>query len=279
MAEYAHFALSQFDPANRSMTKYWQDKLQGGDRTNLRFQDKGRFLRKASRKSKSLGVEISDDMLMKLQRGNKKNKTTLTQLVTCAAVILWFRLTEKTYPIQMATNLRDRFEFENLMGDFVSSLPLMLKLKPQCSIRDVFNCYEKALLEIQRYKRCNTLELSKWLTPEGGDFYDMRRFGNILVDSNDRDTLIDVTDFANKTVSTVMEDRDLLVPLMILLLKTNHKFTMFFIYDVRFFSRRTIQLFAENTISLLNVMIKNPELLIREVDILSELRNRLDVKD
>ena len=125
-AEYGHFALSQFGRDYDIYTDYWAGKL-NRQYSESSLQDRACQPAPGSRTAGMVEWEISDCLLERLQRCNRENKTTLTQLICSALGILLYRLNGGIIPIHMACNLRDRSEFESVMGDFSSLLPVILE--------------------------------------------------------------------------------------------------------------------------------------------------------
>lgn len=279
-AEYAHFALSQFGEHRDRATEYWISKLHD-KRTSFTLCDKSVEHIGQNNKtgnSEKAGVYhlfISDEMLGRLQSSNRRQNTTLTQLATCALAMLAYRITGVNMPIQMAYNLRDRYEFEPVYGDFSSSVPLVLTLQPHFSLRQVWRIYEEALLQVQKYKHFDFVALHQQLAPEGSDPHEHTLLGSLSVDSNDRDSFVEVTTFAKKLLPMSLEEREPAAPLLMGLLKTHGELSLPFIYDRRYFSPDLIQVLAKHLGFLLALMVEQPELKVEEIPVPEMLIDRL----
>ncbi|MGM3182114.1 SDR family NAD(P)-dependent oxidoreductase [Dickeya oryzae] len=285
LAEYAHFALSQFGEHKETATRYWLSKLHG-KRASFTLQDK-HIARSSSpdeqygklEKAGTYSLDISDERLERLQSSNRRQNTTLTQLVTCALATLMYRITGENMPIQMAYNLRDRYEFESVYGDFSSSVPLVLTLQPHFSLRHVWRVYDEALLQVQQYKHFDFVALHQQLAPEGGDAHDHTLLGSLAVDSNDRDTFVDVTTFAQRLLPMSLDEREPVAPLWVGLLKTHGKLSLPFIYDRRHFSPDLISRLVDHVLVLLDMMVEQPELKVEDIPVPIMLAERLLPED
>ncbi|MEI7063625.1 SDR family NAD(P)-dependent oxidoreductase [Dickeya chrysanthemi] len=281
-AEYAHFALSQFGEHQETATRYWLSQLHD-KRTSFTLRDQQIHRPEADNaqpeKAGAYDLNISDERLERLQLSNRRQNTTLTQLVTCALAALVYRITGKNMPIQMAYNLRDRYEFESVYGDFSSSLPLVLTLQPHFSLRQVWRIYDDAVLRLQKYKHVDFVALHQQLAPEGQDAHDHTLLGSLAVDSNDRDTFVEVTAFAHKLLPMVLEDREAVAPLWVGLLKTHGKLSLPFIYDRRYFSPEVISILADHVLVLLDLMVEQPDLTIDDIPVPEILLERLSPED
>ncbi|MCI4185726.1 SDR family NAD(P)-dependent oxidoreductase [Dickeya dianthicola] len=280
-AEYAHFALSQFGEHQEIATRYWLSQLHD-KRASFTLRDKHIALSSSldkqhgkPEKAGAYSLDISDEMLNRLQSSNRRQNTTLTQLVTCALATLLYRITGENMPIQMAYNLRDRYEFESVYGDFSSSVPLVLTLQPHFSLRQVWRIYDDALLQVQKYKHFDFVALHQQLAPEGLDAHDHTLLGSLAVDSNDRDTLVEVTAFAQRLLPMSLEEREPVAPLLMGLLKTHGKLSLPFIYDRRYFSPDVIPLLADHLLVLLDMMVEQPELKVEDIPVPERLAERL----
>jgi polyketide synthase PksL len=260
LAEYAHLALSQFAPQRALTAQYWLHQLQG-KRGEFVLKDQSQYLEAADEKAGVIDVKISPLMLEALQEFNRRNQTTLTQLVACALASILYRLTGDSLPIQMVYNLRDRYEYESLMGDFSSSLPMLVEIGGQSTLRDVLQGYETAALELQNHKHF--------------DFALLLGEHIVALDSNDRDTFGEVTDFAERLIDMSMEDRQPVAPLLVCVVKTHGKLTLPVIYDRSRFSCRTVELFVESLVSVLDRMLEDTGTPVSELQISKELANRL----
>ncbi len=284
-AEYAHFALSQFGEHQEIATRYWLSELHD-KRTSFTLRDKQIALSESPdkqhgkpEKAGAYSLDITDEMLNRLQSSNQRQNTTLTQLVTCALATLIYRITGENMPIQMAYNLRDRYEFELVYGDFSSSVPLVLTLAPDFSLRQVWRIYEDALLQVQKYKHFDFVALHQQLAPEGQDAHDHTLLGSLAVDSNDRDTFVEVTAFAQRLLPMSLEEREPVAPLLMGLLKTHGKLSLPFVYDRRYFSPDLIQMLADHLLVLLEMMVEQPELKVDEIPVPEKLVERLSPED
>ncbi|NUA43754.1 Polyketide synthase PksM [Dickeya solani] len=284
-AEYAHFALSQFGEHQEIATRYWLSKLHD-KRTSFTLRDKQIALSRSPdkqhgkpEKAGAYSLDISDEMLNRLQSSNRRQNTTLTQLVTCALATLMYRITGENMPIQMAYNLRDRYEFEPVYGDFSSSVPLVLTLHAHFSLRQVWRIYDEALLQVQKYKHFDFVALHQQLAPEGLDAHDHTLLGSLSIDSNDRDTFVEVTTFAQRLLPMSLEEREPVAPLLIGLLKTHGKLSLPFMYDRSYFSPDVIQMLADHVLVLLDMMVEQPELTVDEIPVPTMLAERLSPED
>lgn len=277
--EYAHFALSQFDPANEAHTQFWAERFADTD-LEMGLQDRRRYLNRVivpddawaggRLKAGFLQTKVSAERLNVLQQFNQENDTTLTQLISCAWFILSWRISGENLPVQMVNNLRDRIEFETVMGDFSSSLPMLLNLNSSSSVQDVLNAYQQAMLDLQRHKRCNLPELRRRL-----GMHQHGVINAVAIDSNDRDSLVDTTGFVDRIIPIKPEGRDPVGQLLILVEKTDQQMSLSYLYDRNRFSARSMELIVEAMDALLVNMIENPQRLIRNLALPMGLRKRL----
>ena len=275
LAEYAHFALYQFGEYQDTATQYWLNKLYD-KRSKVTLQDKKlTFSGGHLPKTNALNIDISVDMLDKLQSKNRYNNTTLTQLVTCALAALVYRITTQNMPIQMVYNLRDKYEFETVYGDFSSSVPIILDIQPHFNLKNVLQCYEQELLQVQKHKHLDFLALHASLSHECQDMQDNTLLGSIALDSNDRDTFVDVTNFAERLIPMPLEDREPVAPLLVCLIKTHGSLSLSLVYNRNFFSPDLIQILADNLLDLLHSMVDQPDLKLDKIAIEEELVQRL----
>ncbi len=283
-AEYAHFALSQFGEHRDSATEYWLNTLHD-KRASFTLRDKrvarGSPHHKAGNAEKAgvYPLSISDEMLGRLQAANRRDNTTLTQLATCALAMLAYRITGVNMPIQMAYNLRDRYEFEPVYGDFSSSVPLVLTLQPHFTLRQVWRVYEDASLQVQKYKHFDFVALHQQLAPAGGQPHEHTLLGSLSVDSNDRDSFVEVTAFAEKLLPMSLDEREPAAPLLMGLLKTRGELSLPFIYDRSYFSADLIRVLAEHVGCLLALMVEQPELKVEDIPIPEMLIERLSPEE
>ena len=264
-AEYAHFSLSLFDPADAENTRFWQDYL---DRQShgLMLRDREEYLESVSPKAGVLNIDTSIELL----DGARGSGVTLTQMAACAVGVLTYRLTGRNMAVQMVYNLRDRYEFENIFGDFSSSAPLILNIQSTMTLRDVFDCYDRASLEIQTHKRFDFMEFIGWLGSS-------EKWSGISIDSNDRDALCQVTDFADRMIDIPLADREPVAPLVVCLVKTGGQLTLQLVHDKALLSSRTIELFSEGMKELLVKMTNEPEFRVLDFQPPPELLQRLVV--
>jgi acyl transferase domain-containing protein/D-arabinose 1-dehydrogenase-like Zn-dependent alcohol dehydrogenase/acyl carrier protein/NAD(P)-dependent dehydrogenase (short-subunit alcohol dehydrogenase family)/SAM-dependent methyltransferase len=270
-AEYAHFALAQFSPERAVHDEYWRVQLQGARRPARLRDDPQNLDEGTDEKTGLVELEIPPVRLAELQAFNRQNRTTLTQLVTAAVATLLYRLTGRGHPIQLVFNLRDRTEYETVLGDFSSSVPLLIPVEAAWSWRDVLDSYARATLELQRHRH---FDFSRLLQP-GADGEAPGMLGDVALDSNDRDAFGEVTAFAERLIDLRMEDRRPVAPLLVCLVKTHGRMTIPFMYDRSRFSRRSVSLFAENVLLLLDEMLRDTGTPIDAATILPELARRL----
>ncbi|PYD40062.1 polyketide synthase [Serratia plymuthica] len=283
-AEYAHFALSQFGEHRDSATAYWLSQLRD-KRASFALRDK--YIARQDQPNKAGNVEkagvyhlpVSDEMLGRLQASNRRHKTTLTQLATCALAVLAYRITGVNIPIQMAYNLRDRYEFEPVYGDFSSSVPLVLTLQPHFNLQQVWHIYEDAILQVQKYKHFDFVALHQQLAPSESAAHEHTLLGSLAVDSNDRDSFVEVTAFARKLLPMSLEEREPAAPLLMGLLKTNGVLSLPFVYDRRYFSPDLIRVLAEHVGFLLTLMVEQPELKVEDIPVPEMLIDRLSPEE
>lgn len=271
-ADYAHFALSQFDPDNERHTRFWSERF-ADQCLEMELRDRKANLKGSKPKAGYLETELSPKRLKALKRFNRKNNTTLTQLVSCAWSVLCWRVTGRNLPLQMVNNLRDRIEFEPVMGDFSSALPMMLDLDAASRVRDLFQAYDQAMTDIQRHKRCDVPELRRRLNSQ----QDAGAWGTVALDSNDRDSLLDVSGFAGRVIPLKPEDRVPVGQLLILVVKTDERLSLSYLYDTSRLSRKSMKLILAGMDSLLKQMIKKPNRRVRRLSIPEELKKRLVV--
>ena len=101
----------------------------------------------------------------------------------------------------------------------------------------------------------------------------------VAIDSNDRDSLVDVSGFVERIIPTKPEGREPAGPLLILVEKTDQQMSLSYLYDRSRFSARSIELIVEAMDSLLMDMIENPARLIRNLALPMGLRKRLKLMD
>lgn len=267
-AEYGHYALSQFDPKRKEATTYWKQRLQGRRSTAI-LRDQECYLESSATRAGGFELEISKELLRDCESFQRKTGATLTQLLTCSLAILSFRLSGQILPLQMVYNVRDRLEFETVMGDFSSSLPMILEMTVKNTVREVLSAYQESMLEIQQYRHFNFFELLRELGDESG------LLGGISIDSTDRDTLGEATSFAERLLAIPMDERLPVAPLLVCLVKMQGKVSLPIMYDRRFFSAKTIDLLVENLLIVLKEILKTPEIKIAEITINSALKKRL----
>ena len=269
-AEYVHFALTQFNPERTAITQYWINKLQG-KRPQRRLCDRSEFLEEGVRGLGVFELEISASMLDQLCEFNRRNRTTLTQLVTSSLAVLLFKLTGSSHPIQMVYNLRDRVEFESMFGDFSSSVPMILSIDGKSTWSDVLGAYEDAALDIQRRGHFDFSSILKIGDQGSGSGL----FADVAVDSNDRDTFGEVTPFAQRLIDLTMEGRPPVAPLLVCVVRTHGKLTVPILYDQSCFSLRSIELISESLISLLGQLQTDKGQTVQNASVKDELNTRL----
>ncbi len=95
-------------------------------------------------------------------------------------------------------------------------------------------------------------------------------------DSNDRDTLVEVTEFADQVVPLNPVGRTPIGHLLILMMKTNRKMNLFFMFDQSRFSESTIRLMAQDLHAILSQIIDDSGKKIVEIELTPELRDRFE---
>jgi polyketide synthase PksL len=148
-----------------------------------------------------------------------------------------------------------------LLGDFSSSLPMVLEIGEHFTLRDVLKSYETAALELQEHKHF--------------DFSLLLEQGNVALDSNDRDAFGEVTSFAERLIDMTMEDRQPVIPLLVCVVKTHGRMTLPVIYARSRFSQRSIELFSENLLTVLDQVLSAVNTPVKELEISPELLTRL----
>ncbi|MBL8214817.1 MAG: SDR family NAD(P)-dependent oxidoreductase, partial [Bryobacterales bacterium] len=266
-ALYAHFALTEFDAASAANTVYWTGLLDRNPQ-GASLQDRAEHLESVTRAAGLVTLESSPLHSAELSEGCRRLGITLTQLVSCAVALLTYRLTLRSMPIQMVYNLRDRVAFETVLGDFSSSAPLLLSIEPGMKIRQLFEAYQEALLAIQTHKRFDFVELI-------GRMAGTETWSGISIDSNNRDSLCEVTDFASRLIDIPIEGREPVAPLVVCLVQTGGRLDLQLIYDRSRLSTRTMQLFAQAVNNLLPAMIADPDQPAGSLPVPQELLLRL----
>ena len=266
-ALYAHFALTEFDAASAANTVYWTGLLDRNPQ-GASLQDRAEHLESDTRAAGLVTLESSPLHSAELSEGCRRLGITLTQLVSCAVALLTYRLTLRSMPIQMVYNLRDRVAFETVLGDFSSSAPLLLSIEPGMKIRQLFEAYQEALLAIQTHKRFDFVELI-------GRMAGTETWSGISIDSNNRDSLCEVTDFASRLIDIPIEGREPVAPLVVCLVQTGGRLDLQLIYDRSRLSTRTMQLFAQAVNDLLPAMIADPDQPAGSLPVPQELLLRL----
>ncbi|MCS1417593.1 MAG: Polyketide synthase PksL [Verrucomicrobia subdivision 3 bacterium] len=264
-AQYAHFALSQFSSECSALARLWADKLPRPPRRKARPAAPERPAPAPAPKAKLVHCEVSAAELAELMRFNRTQHTTLTQLFTCALAVVLLRLTGRNHAIEMVCNLRDRAEFELAMGDYSSSLPICLQIEKSASLRSVLAQYARLLSDLQRCKRSHLLELRRLCGGRGPEVMAADFFGRIAVDSNDRDTLLPVTDFAQRMIPLSAEKREPVNDLVLFLVKTNQQLSATFMHDPRRLSEESARLLAAAVSSTVKQLLDNADLSVREV--------------
>jgi PfaD family protein len=262
-AEYAHLALSQFDPADRGNNRFWQDLLARQVEGPV-LQDRAGY---ADSETRTTGA-VTLDTAVEFAEGARRSGATLTQLVACATGILMYRLTGRNMAVQLVFNLRDRYEFESVLGDFSSSAPLILGIEPAMTLGEVSELYNRAATDVQIHKRFDFLEFIRLLSAS-------KKWSGISIDSNDRDALCQVTDFAERLLDIPLEGRETVASVVVCLMKTGGRLALELSYDRSLLSRRTMELFGEAMKELLVRMTSDPEMRVLDFHPPSELRERL----
>jgi polyketide synthase PksL len=217
--------------------------------------------------SRKVGV-LTIDSSIELLDAARRSSVTLTQIVACAVGVLIYRLTGQNMAVQMVYNLRDRYEFENVFGDFSSSAPLILDIRSTMTFREALECYRGASLELQTHKRFDLVEIIRELGGAG-------RWSGVSIDSNDRDALCQVTDFAGRLIDIPLEDGEPVAPLVVCLVKTGGRLTLQLLHDTSLLSSRSIQLFSQALKELLALMTSESDLRIVDFQPPPELLQRL----
>jgi hypothetical protein len=182
-------------------------------------------------------------------------------------------------PIQMAYNLRDRYEFESVYGDFSSSVPLVLTLQPHFSLRHVWVCMTKHCCKCSNISTLILLHCINNSPLKGGMLTTTPCWASLAVDSNDRDTFVDVTTFAQRLLPMSLDEREPVAPLWVGLLKTHGKLSLPFIYDRRHFSPDLISRLVDHVLVLLDMMVEQPELKVEDIPVPIMLAERLLPED
>ncbi|HVU24785.1 MAG TPA: SDR family NAD(P)-dependent oxidoreductase [Opitutus sp.] len=269
-AEYAHHALRQFDRAREESTRYWRGKL-GGIERRARLREQAPRVERAGERCGSLELEVTPAQLARLEEFNRANGTTLTQLVTCAIAALLRRLTGADQPLQMVHNLRDRAEFEQVLGDFSSSAPLVLALEEASTWREAFAAYASAMAELQQHRHFDFAALLATDPATGTPV----PWGDVALDSNDRDAFGGVTAFAGRLIDIALDDRRPVAPLLVCIVKTAGRLTMPLIHDWGRLAPETVALLGDNLQRVLAGMLENPAARVGAMEILPELQRRL----
>jgi polyketide synthase PksL len=138
------------------------------------------------------------------------------------------------------------------------------------TLREVLECYEGASLELQTHKRFDLTEIV-------GQLAVLEKWSGLSIDSNDRDALCRVTDFANRLIDMPLEDREPVAPLVVCLVKTGGLLTLQLLHDKSLLSCRTIELFGQAMKELLVRMTNQSNLRIVDFEPTPELLQRINI--
>ncbi|AJQ95102.1 SDR family NAD(P)-dependent oxidoreductase [Gynuella sunshinyii] len=266
-AEYMHFTLSQWNQKWRQGTQWWMKQWQNS--TPLWLREKPEWQDSSDARTGMIEVPVSASLLAQLEQYNRSHHTTLTQLISCALVVILHRLGHSCPVMQMVYNLRDRYEYESVMGDFASSLPLGVRVTADDCLSDVCASYQQAMQQLQQHRHVDFHALNEHV-------HGQMLSSGISIDSNDTDTFGGVTEFARRILPTEKLAREPVAPLLICILKSLGELSIPVIYDQSRFSEVTVQLLSNSVVSVLEQMVANPDTRVTAVQLPPALFERLE---
>jgi len=285
--EYVHFALSQFDPQHSESTRYWLEKY-SGKQLNVPLQDQRHEHIGAADAAAYVEYPIRDEVFNPLSQYSKRVGASFTQIITSALAIVLHKLTGmEQVPLQMINSLRDRHQFDGIIGDFSSSLPVMLSVDPQGGFQAVFESYIRELSLLQKHRRFNLFALRNALS---GHDTGVNSFGNIIVDSIDKSGFTDTSGFTDQLLMVNRNDLTTSMDLLVFINKDQQQCALSCLFKKSLFSDEVIgllmqelenllEVIATQTVTQLNSQLNSqPDLPIGDYQLNPELVSRLGVQ-
>ncbi|EPR13013.1 non-ribosomal peptide synthetase [Ruminiclostridium papyrosolvens] len=135
-----YVAINLSRKANKSTQKFWNDLLKGYTRTKLPFNISGKRLNKDT-ENKILKKSFNSELLNRLQEKAKKYQCTLKEICLSAYLYLMGVITtENDIVTGVVTHERPALEdSENILGCFLNSVPLRLKVEKEIDKLDLLN--------------------------------------------------------------------------------------------------------------------------------------------
>ncbi|WP_413173260.1 non-ribosomal peptide synthetase [Anabaena azotica] len=203
---------------------------------------------------------INQELFAQVNAFAKKNAKTLdVVLLACWQTLIWRITGEAEIVIGTARDRREYEELDDVLGLLATWLPIKTKFTPNLNFIEVLAAVEKTL--------ANATEWQDYFVPESIDADSLIafpigfEFNNISVHNYDHTEVR----FSLNEIYSFIE------PFKIKLscIEDNHSLVGEFYYDINYFSLTTIERLAKNFQTLLINIITNPNLPLKQLEILS----------
>ncbi|AFY58522.1 non-ribosomal peptide synthase/amino acid adenylation enzyme [Rivularia sp. PCC 7116] len=200
-------------------------------------------------------TQIDGDLIAKIESlSSKCNTEVSTIILACWQSLLWRLTGQENIIIGNKVNRRDYEELSALLGLVATWIPIKSKLRENLSFRELINNINKALEDAFEWQDYFVAETNDLVFPIGFEFEELS--SSIVADNISFSMLQQYSSIEKFKIKLSCHKYE------------NYLKTSFY-YDVNYFSADSIAILAEQFHTILRSCIKNPDIPINQLEIIS----------
>ncbi|NQX87140.1 MAG: amino acid adenylation domain-containing protein [Halioglobus sp.] len=273
-AAYANWQRADLADHRDDLQAFWQAELSGVGYLQLPT-DYARS-RSSFRPAGRVSLQLSPLSLAALERMAREEKSTLYTVVATALAILVQRYTgEKDFCLLSPSANRDHQDVREVVGFFVNTIALRMQPGPDVTVKSLIESVRNSLTRAQSHQRLPYDEVVALVDPSRQNPAGLSSLMLAMDQQGDASNLLNMTGLTFEPIANVGAKFEMMVSLN----KVGDCLEGFIEYDSTLFHLSTIERFARNFTTLLEVL---PEVLlcpISDIDLLSQTERNLQLHD
>ncbi|MCK4258505.1 MAG: non-ribosomal peptide synthase/polyketide synthase [Halanaerobiales bacterium] len=251
----------------RKSKKFWKDYLHDFTEPTLLPVDKNVSNKEVITKAETVQLEFDQEKTAKINQFCKKKNITMNALIQTAWGILLqkYNNTDKScFGMTVSGRPGEIDGVENIVGLFINTLPVVVRNKDGYRIKEMLTDLNRELVEIREDGYISLTEIQKVSNIDNSQSL----FNTLLVYENYPLSSVKVKDVGfNISFNSIysLTNYDLAV-----VVGSNERTTIKLTYNTQLFDSTDINLISSYLANLIDKTLKNPELLVSELEMIGE---------
>ncbi|MEN3329447.1 MAG: hypothetical protein V7638_4254 [Acidobacteriota bacterium] len=255
---------------------YWRTELAGfTNPTAIAIDPKSVNTAREGREFADERIQLSEESTARLSEFAREHKLTLSTLMQGAWALLlstYAQDDDVLFGVTVSGRSAPLSGVESMVGLFINTLPLRVKLNPESTIRSWLASLQEQQFALQQYEYCSLLDIQSWgEVPRGTPLFE-----TILVFENLPVNIGSKTENGNLKVQGDRSYGSATGYPLTLLAMPGHRFALQLVYDRARFSSETVSRMLIHLETVLEQLVADPERQLSEISVLrSEQKQRL----